>query len=139
MTSRLSRRRAVGIANARNHPFEPLGIDDPPAPLFALLGLVLAVGYHPLHVVLEGLIDELLFGQRPDPLVAASQRYDVRVLRDDYGVEADVWSATSFTELKRDGETVERRNRLNPDAEPERSWVETCLADRPGPAVAAIR
>lgn len=52
--------------------FEPLGIDDPPVALFASVGLVLAAGYHPLHVVLRGLIDELLFGQRTDPLAAAT-------------------------------------------------------------------
>ena len=56
--------------------FEPLGIDDPPVALFASVGLVLAAGYHPLHVVLRGLIDELLFGQRPDPLVAATSVAD---------------------------------------------------------------
>jgi pyruvate dehydrogenase E1 component len=59
------------------------------------------------------------------------------LLERDYGVSAGVWSATSFTELRRDGETVERRNRLNPDADPEKSWVEQCLAGQPGPAVAA--
>ncbi len=52
--------------------FEPLGIDDPPVPLFASVGLVLAVGYRPLDVVLRGLIDELIFGQRTDPLAAAT-------------------------------------------------------------------
>ncbi len=52
--------------------FEPLGIDDPPVALFASVGLLLAAGYHPLHVVLRGLIDELLFGQRTDPLAAAT-------------------------------------------------------------------
>jgi two-component system, NarL family, sensor kinase len=52
--------------------FEPLGIDDPPVALFASVGLVLAAGYHPLHVVLRGLVDELLFGQRTDPLAAAT-------------------------------------------------------------------
>ena len=58
----------IGIAAA----FDPLGVEDPPAAFFAFVGLVLAAGYHPLHVVLRGLIDELLFGQRPDPLVAAT-------------------------------------------------------------------
>ena len=58
----------IGIAAT----FGPLGIGDPPAALFASVGLVLAAGYQPLRVVLRGLIDELLFGQRPDPLVAAT-------------------------------------------------------------------
>ncbi len=58
----------IGIAAV----FDPVGIGDPPAALFASVGLVLAAGYQPLRIVLRGLIDELLFGQRPDPLVAAT-------------------------------------------------------------------
>jgi pyruvate dehydrogenase E1 component len=59
------------------------------------------------------------------------------LLRDEFDVGADVWSVTSFTELRRDGMEVERRNRLHPGAEPEQSFVEQCLDGRPGPAVAA--
>ncbi|MEA2383776.1 MAG: pyruvate dehydrogenase component [Solirubrobacteraceae bacterium] len=59
------------------------------------------------------------------------------LLREDFGVEADVWSATSFTELHRDGMAAERWSRLHPTEEPRRSFVEKCLADRDGPAVAS--
>ncbi|HEU4977085.1 MAG TPA: pyruvate dehydrogenase (acetyl-transferring), homodimeric type, partial [Baekduia sp.] len=60
------------------------------------------------------------------------------LLREDFGVEADVWSVTSFTELRRDGMAVERRNRLHPTAEPERAYVEQCLGGADGaPVVAA--
>jgi pyruvate dehydrogenase E1 component len=59
------------------------------------------------------------------------------LLRDDFGVAADVWSVPSFTELRRDGIDVERWNMLHPTAPQRRSYVETCLADRPGPVVAA--
>ncbi len=62
----------VSVFIAAAATFEMLGIDDPPAELFAAVGLVLAAGYRPLGVVLRGLIDELIFGQRPDPLVAAT-------------------------------------------------------------------
>ena len=51
---------------------EGLGVDDPPLVLLAGIGVVLAAGFHPLRVVLRGLIDELLFGDRPDPLAAAT-------------------------------------------------------------------
>ena len=51
---------------------ELVGIDDVPTGAFAVIGLVLAAGWHPLRVMLRGLIDELLFGDRPDPLVAAA-------------------------------------------------------------------
>lgn len=58
-------------------------------------------------------------------------------LREHHGIGADIWSATSFTELRRDGETVERHNRHHPDEDPQLSWVEQCLGDRQGPAIAA--
>jgi pyruvate dehydrogenase E1 component len=61
------------------------------------------------------------------------------LLREDFGVEADVWSVTSFTELRRDGQAVERRNRLHPTAEPEQAYVEQSLGgDADGaPVIAA--
>jgi len=60
------------------------------------------------------------------------------LLAADYGVAADVWSATSFTELRRDGLAAERWNMLHPEAEPRRSFVEECLAaHRGGPVIAS--
>jgi pyruvate dehydrogenase E1 component len=59
------------------------------------------------------------------------------LLAADYGVTADVWSAPSFTQLRREGLAAERWNMLHPTEPPRRSYVETCLADRPGPVVAA--
>jgi pyruvate dehydrogenase E1 component len=59
------------------------------------------------------------------------------LLREDFGVESDVWSVTSYTELRRDGMEVERHNRLHPTVEPRRSFVEESLGGRSGPVVAA--
>ncbi|MCX7960176.1 MAG: pyruvate dehydrogenase (acetyl-transferring), homodimeric type [Burkholderiales bacterium] len=59
------------------------------------------------------------------------------LLESDWGVAADVWSATSFTELRRDGLAADRWNLLHPEAEPRVPWVTRCLANRPGPVVAA--
>jgi pyruvate dehydrogenase E1 component len=59
------------------------------------------------------------------------------LLASDFSVAADVWSATSFTELRRDGLEVERWNRLHPTEPQRRSYVEECLAERKGPAVAS--
>ena len=42
------------------------------------------------------------------------------LLREDFGVESDVWSVTSYTELRRDGMEAERHNRLHPTAKPRR-------------------
>ena len=59
------------------------------------------------------------------------------LLREDFGVEADLWSCPSFTLLARDGQAAERANRLHPEAPPRRSHVEACLAGTAGPVVAA--
>jgi pyruvate dehydrogenase E1 component len=48
-------------------------------------------------------------------------------LERDFGVSAEVWSATSYSELARDAREVERRNRLHPLAERATSHVATCL------------
>ncbi len=59
------------------------------------------------------------------------------LLESDFRVGADVWSVTSFTELRRDGIEVERWNMLHPDSEPRQAFVASCLSDRPGPVVAS--
>jgi pyruvate dehydrogenase E1 component len=59
------------------------------------------------------------------------------LLRDDFGVAADVWSVTSFTELGRDGMEADRWNLLHPGEERRQSYVEQCLAGRAGPVVAS--
>ena len=55
------------------------------------------------------------------------------LLAADYGVAADVWSAPSFTELRRDGLAAQRWNMLHPAEPPRPSYAETCLAGRAGP------
>ena len=59
------------------------------------------------------------------------------LLEADFGVRSDVWSVTSFTELRREGIEAERWNRLHPTEEPRRAHVETCLTGVEGPFVAA--
>ena len=59
------------------------------------------------------------------------------LLKKDWGVDADLWSCPSFTELARDGNAVARGNFLHPTAKPEPSFVEKCLADTQGPVIAA--
>ena len=59
------------------------------------------------------------------------------LLRDDWGVAADVWSCPSFTELGRDAQDVERWNLLHPAEAPRKSWVEQCLGGADGPVVAS--
>jgi pyruvate dehydrogenase E1 component len=59
------------------------------------------------------------------------------LLQDDYSIPADIWSATSFNQLRRDCLEVERWNQLHPAEEPRRSYLDQCLADKDGPFVAA--
>jgi pyruvate dehydrogenase E1 component len=59
------------------------------------------------------------------------------LLAQDFGVAADVWSAPSFTELRREGLDTDRWNLLHPSELPRKSYVELCLADRQGPVIAA--
>ena len=59
------------------------------------------------------------------------------LLREDFGVAADVWSVTSFNELRREGLRMDRDDMLNPEQERELNWVEKCLKDRAGPVIAS--
>jgi pyruvate dehydrogenase E1 component len=59
------------------------------------------------------------------------------LLEKDWGVAADVWSATSFTELRRDGLAADRWNLLHPEAKARVPYVTKMLQERSGPVVAA--
>ena len=58
------------------------------------------------------------------------------LLRDDWGVQSDVWSVTSWNELRRDGLATDRHNLLHPDDEPKVAYVTQRLQGRPGPVIA---
>ena len=59
------------------------------------------------------------------------------ILSKDYNIDSDVWSVTSFNELRKDGIEIERKNLLNPTEKPEKSYVEKCLGKREGIIIAA--
>ena len=60
------------------------------------------------------------------------------LLKKEFGVDADIWSCPSFTELARDGEDAIRHNRLHPAAKDKRvPYVTQLLTGRDGPAIAA--
>jgi pyruvate dehydrogenase E1 component len=59
-----------------------------------------------------------------------------RLLAEDWGVAAEAWSATSWTELRREALDCDEWNLLHPDGEPRVPRVTTVLADHPGPVVA---
>ena len=105
------------------HPAMPAGVED---------GILR--GMYLLQVGGQGKIRAQLMGSGTilrEVLGAAE------LLMKDFGIPTDVWSVTSFNELRRDGLEVERWNQLHPDEEPRKCYVEQCLADRPGPYIAA--
>lgn len=59
------------------------------------------------------------------------------MLKKDFGVTADIWSVTSFNELRREGLSVYRWNMLHPEEAPRQSYVEKCLDGTVGPVIAA--
>ncbi|MGE4341206.1 MAG: pyruvate dehydrogenase (acetyl-transferring), homodimeric type, partial [Pigmentiphaga sp.] len=60
-----------------------------------------------------------------------------RLLADDWNVAGDIWSVTSFTELRRNGLDCERHNLLHPDAEAQVPFVTQQLAASEGPVIAS--
>ena len=59
------------------------------------------------------------------------------LLRDDWKVEADLWSCPSFNELAKDGQSCERWNRLHPTETAKQSHVSRCLNNAKGPVIAS--
>jgi pyruvate dehydrogenase E1 component len=59
-----------------------------------------------------------------------------QLLAQDWGVAADVWSVTSWTELRRDAVECEEHNLLNPGKEQRVPYLQQKLADADGPKVA---
>ena len=57
------------------------------------------------------------------------------LLQQDWGIDADVWSAPSFTLLARDGQDVERWNMLHPTEKPRVAHITECLQDTSGPII----
>lgn len=59
------------------------------------------------------------------------------LLAQDFDVAADIWSVTSFTELRREGSAVLRENMFTPEKEAQKTYVEQCLEKTEGPIIAA--
>jgi pyruvate dehydrogenase E1 component len=105
------------------HPAMPAGVED---------GIL--KGMYLLQVGGQGKIRAQLMGSGTilREVIRAAQ-----LLYKDFGIPADVWSVTSFNQLRRDALEVERWNQLHPAEKPRKCYVESCLAGRPGPYVAA--
>ncbi len=91
-------------------------------------------GMYLLHIGGRGKVRATLFGSGTilrETLAAAA------LLESEFGVPADVYSVTSYSELRRDALACERANLLAPDAAPRVPYVRQCLGDRDGPFIAA--
>jgi len=60
-----------------------------------------------------------------------------KILENDYGVSADVWSVTSFNELRKDALEIDRWNRMNPDKPQKESHITKLLKKAEGPIIAS--
>lgn len=60
-----------------------------------------------------------------------------QLLKDDFGINADVWSVTSFSELRREALDIEHHNRMHAEEENHISYVQNQLAKTQGPIIAA--
>lgn len=60
-----------------------------------------------------------------------------RMLKEDFAITADIWSVTSFTELRREALRIERNNHLNPDKKPAKAYVTEQLNAQTVPIIAA--
>jgi pyruvate dehydrogenase E1 component len=59
------------------------------------------------------------------------------ILEKNYGVPADVYSVTSFSELRKNALAIERHNLLHPNEPRQETYIQQVLADREGPFIAA--
>ena len=106
-----------------SHPEKPVGADEG-----ILKGMYLFKEYKN-----KGKIKIQLMGSGTilREAIAAAQ-----ILSEEYGIDSDIWSVTSFNELRKDGMEIERRNLLNLNSKKEKSYVEKCLEKRDGPIIA---
>ena len=105
------------------HPPMPAGVED---------GIL--KGMYLLQVGQQGKVRAQLMGSGTilREVIAAAE-----LLSTDFRIPVDVWSVTSFNELRREALEIERWNHLHPDEPPRKSYIEECLANRPGPYIAA--
>ena len=91
-------------------------------------------GIYRFHAAPEGKAAVQLFGSGPilNEAVRAQE-----ILARQYGVAADVWSVTSYNELRRDALEAERWNRLHPDQPAHVPYIVAALSGAEGPIVAA--
>jgi pyruvate dehydrogenase E1 component len=104
----------------------------PPMPEGAAEGIL--KGIYKFRATTNGEATVQLFGSGPilNEVLRAQE-----ILAEKYQIAADVWSVTSYTELRREAIATERWNRLHPAKAERKTYIETALAGAKGPIVAA--
>ncbi|WNV83454.1 pyruvate dehydrogenase (acetyl-transferring), homodimeric type [Umezawaea sp. Da 62-37] len=105
-------------------PAEPEGLD--------VEGLLRGLYRYQVSPAQEGPHAQLLASGVAMPWAIDAQR----ILAEEWGVRADVWSATSYSELRREAVEVERENLLHPENEPRVPYVTKVLSESSGPVIA---
>jgi pyruvate dehydrogenase E1 component len=91
-------------------------------------------GMYLLHAGGRGKVRVNLFGSGT---ILREVMTAAEILERDYGVPADIFSVTSYSELRREALDVERRNLLHPDQPAQQPYARQVLGDRTGPFIAA--
>jgi len=103
------------------HPAMPAGAEE---------GIIR--GIYPLQAHAKPQVQLLGSGAILREVIAAAE-----LLEADFGIGANLWSVTSFNELRRDGLDCTRWNTLHPEAIPRVPYITAALQGQPGPVVAA--
>jgi pyruvate dehydrogenase E1 component len=107
---------------------------QPPKPDIPNLEEGVLRGIYPYKRSETGSAQVTLFGS--GPILNQALRAQT-LLAEKYGVASDVWSVTSYTELRREALIVDRWNRLHPNEPPRRPYIAQVLGDGDGPIIAA--
>ena len=60
-----------------------------------------------------------------------------KILQNEYQIDSNIWSVTSFNELRKEALETERYNLLHPGQNPKKTYIEKCLSSTEGPVVTA--
>ncbi|MBH49441.1 MAG: pyruvate dehydrogenase (acetyl-transferring), homodimeric type [Candidatus Marinimicrobia bacterium] len=87
-------------------------------------------GLYKIHSTKQPRLRLLGSGPLMGEVIAASE-----ILKNDWGVEPGIWNVTSFSELRKDAEEVERWNLVHPDGKQRKSHIEKSLSEHKVPTV----
>ena len=102
------------------HPAIPKGVEED-----------IIKGMYKLHSTKNPTVRLLGSGPLLNEVIAAA-----KILKDEWGVDPGIWNVTSFTELRREAEEVERWNIVNPGKKPKKAHIEKALNNNEVPTIA---